>query len=318
MSLTEPFDVTNKVAVLNDVYFGSDKSKNYIKHDFRRALEGFIQREVVLHVMIESSKKRHDTQENTDDNGHVVSVAHGDFDPDNAGFLYSIFKNHELGSMLDLRLLLTNQESGAGGSFVNDLMELELDDFIDYYLNKKPDSIVIPSFLSWQFMKSRHDEKMKGDEFIRFHMEDIAKAVEQLKSKARKFNDSNYKNRIVTNYEALKFHKDRQPNKYEINEVAETMGPLSYMKTTRKDLSKVETKLISKALNEFAELVEMYRLLAGGIDGLYGSSWPLETYVKRTFEIFNKDVPMEVKDKVIADLEKHLSVSFKHTMWSTR
>jgi len=310
---------SNKITRISEQYFGPDKTRNYIKHDFRRALEGFVQREVLLHIMVESSRMRHSTEETLDYGGNIVSLSRGDFDPDNAGFLYSIFKNHELGSMLDLRLLLNKNETGTGGSFIKDLTELSLGDFIEYYIYKESESIAIPPILSRSYMESRKNEDgLNGYEFIMRHKEEVNDAVKLLVLKAKKYNDSNYKDRIVTNYEALKFHKDKQPTKYEVNEVAETMGLMTFSEVTRKDLSKVETKLIAKSLNEFAELVESYRLLAGGIEGLVGSSWPLETYVKRTFQVFNKKVPMEVQEKVIANLETYLAVSFNLSFWSIR
>ena len=96
------------VSDINKEYFGEDKKKTYIKDDFTETLRAAIQREVILHILVEVSKSRHSKEEH--ENG---SVSFGDFDPDNAGLLMNIFETYEKGFMLDVRQLLTPKEAGA-------------------------------------------------------------------------------------------------------------------------------------------------------------------------------------------------------------
>ena len=79
----------SKVTDVNKEYFGEDKKKTYIKDDFTDALRAAIQREVILHVLVEVSKARH-----TEEKRENGSVVFGDFDPDNAGLLMNIFKTY--------------------------------------------------------------------------------------------------------------------------------------------------------------------------------------------------------------------------------
>jgi hypothetical protein len=221
--------------------------------------------------------------------------------------------------MLDLRLLLTKNEPFTGGSFVKDLIVLTPEDFLHYYHNKKPESTNIPPLLIGAYIEARKNGNYTNKaDFIANHKEEILSAATLLVSHAKRFNDNNYKDKIVTNYEALKFHKNKQPTKYEIKEVAETIGPLNFSKTTRTDKSVVETKLISKALNEFAELVNLYRLLVGGEVELSSPGWPLDTYVERTFQLFRKDVPRGVQEKIVSDFEKFLFTSLKVAGWPSK
>ena len=81
--MSSPQDSVEKIAAFNEEFFGSDKSRTYIKHDFRRVIEGIVQREVLIHVAIECSKARHNQKETTNDKGEVVSIAYGDYDEDN-------------------------------------------------------------------------------------------------------------------------------------------------------------------------------------------------------------------------------------------
>lgn len=304
------------VSLINSEYFGKDKSKNYLKHDFRRVLEGFIQREVLLRVIIECSKERHDKKENKDESGKVVSIAYGDFDPDGAGFLYSILGNHEKGVMIDMRLLLTKKETCAGGKFIKDLTKLKSKDFFDYYCKYEESKIVIPQLLLRQFMmEHKADAKMKGKDFLNKHKDVVEQVVGELVKKAKTFNDNNYSGIVIKNYEETKFHKDRQSEKYEILEESEGIGGISFTKTTRRDKSKVETVKISKALNEFADVIGLYQTLVSENTSFFGSSWPLDTHVQRTFALFRKDISVDSQQKVIDSMAQHLSKALNLTGW---
>lgn len=304
------------IIAFNEEFFGDDKSRTYIKHDFRRVIEGIVQREVLIRLAIECSQKRHSKKETKDENGNVVSIAYGDYDEDNAGFLYSIIKNHELGLMIDLRLLLTKKERGAGGKFVKDLLSLKSEDYIDYYkFSKDNGATIIPSLLSAKHFKSlKAKEGLSGSDFIDKHATEIRKVVDELTMKARRFNDKNYSKLLVSDYEALKFHKDNQPEKYEIIESKEGLGDFTFTSTVRRDKSKIEAKKISQALNEFAEIVSIYGLLYGRAD-FYGTNWPLDTHIERTFALFRKEVPKDIRNETTNNLVKYLKPSLNLMGW---
>lgn len=305
-----------KIITFNDEFFGGDKSRTYLKHDFRRVIEGIVQREVLIRVAIECSKKRHNKKEAKDDNGNVVSIAYGDYDEDNAGFLYPIIKNHELGLMIDLRLLLNVNEKGAGGKFVKDLLTLKPEDFINYFKFSKNDgSIIIPHLLNVEFIASRKaKEGLSGSDFIDKHSKKIEQSVNELVAKARKYNDKNYPKQLVKDYQALKFHKDNQPEKYEIIETKEGLGGFSFNTTIRRDKSKIESQKITEALNEFAEIIGLYGLLYGRAD-FYGTSWPLDTHMERTFALFTKEVPEDTRKEATDNLVKYLKPSLNLMGW---
>lgn len=314
--MTTQEESLRRVSTFNDEFFGDDKSRTYLKHDFRRVIEGIVQREVLIRIAIECSKKRHNKKETKDENGNIVSIAYGDYDEDNAGFLYSIIKNHELGLMIDLRLLLTKKERGAGGKFVKDLLSLKSEDFINYYkFSKDNGTTIIPSLLSAKHFESlKTKEGLSGGDFIDKHAAEIRKVVDELTMKARRFNDKNYSKLLVSDYEALKFHKDNQPEKYEIIESKEGLGDFTFTSTVRRDKSKIESKKISQALNEFAEIVSIYGQLYGRAD-FYGTNWPLDTHIERTFALFRKEVPKDIRNETTNNLIKYLKPSLNLMGW---
>lgn len=305
-----------KVSAFNEEFFGDDKSRTYLKHDFRRVIEGIVQREVLIRVAIECSKKRHNKKETRDENNNVVSIAYGDYDEDNAGFLYPIIKNHELGLMIDLRLLLNIKEKGAGGKFVKDLLSLKSEDFINYFkFSKDNGATIIPHLLNMEFAASRKaDEGLSGSDFIDKHSKKIEQLVNVLDAKAQKYNDKNYPKLLVKDYEALKFHKDNQPEKYEIIESKEGLGGFTFNTTTRRDKSKIESQKITEALNEFAEIIGLYGQLYGRAD-FYGTSWPLDTHMERTFALFTKEVPEDTRKEATDNLVKYLKPSLSLMGW---
>jgi len=298
----------SKVTDVNKEYFGEDKKKTYIKDDFAETLRAAIQREVILHVLVEVSKARH-----TEEKRENGSVVFGDFDPDNAGLLMNIFKTYEKGFMINIRQLLTPRETGAGGKFIKDIQALNVEDFIDFYKNSKPGSVRIPPILLDDWINTHAKYKsIKGADFIDNNHIKIERAVNYLVEKAQTFQSEGYYNKIVNEYQALEFHKDHQPDKYDIHE--ESLDFLSTVIRSRK--SKVETSIISDCLNEFAEIVIAYRNLITNNTSFLSPNWPLDVYVERTFALFSKEIPNDVKKKVIQDIAKYLRRSIEIVGWN--
>ncbi len=309
-------DSTERITSFNEEFFGGDKSRTYIKHDFRRVIEGIVQREVLMRVVIECSKARHNQKEITNENGEVISIAYGDYDEDNAGFLYPIIKNQEIGLMIDLRLLLNKKEAGAGGKFIKDLISLKPEDYINYFkLSKDNGSIIIPHLLHAEFIAARKAKnEQSGSDFIDSHSQKIEKVVNKMIAKAQKFNDKNYSKLLIEDYEALKFHKDRQPEKYEITENKEGLAGFTFTTTTKRDKSKIESKKITEALNDFSEIIGIYQLLVGKAD-FYGTGWSLDTYIERTFALFKKEVPEDTRQEALNNIVKYLQPSLNLMGW---
>lgn len=298
----------SKVTDVNKEYFGEDKKETYIKDDFAETLRAAIQREVILHVLVEVSKARH-----TEEKRENGSVVFGDFDPDNAGLLMNIFKTYEKGFMINIRQLLTPRETGAGGKFIKDIQALNVEDFIDFYKNSKPGSVRIPPILLDDWINTHAKYKsIKGADFIDNNHIKIERAVNYLVEKAQTFQSEGYYNKIVNEYQALEFHKDHQPDKYDIHE--ESLDFLSTVIRSRK--SKVETSIISDCLNEFAEIVIAYRNLITNNTSFLSPNWPLDVYVERTFALFSKEIPNDVKKKVIQDIAKYLRRSIEIVGWN--
>lgn len=302
----------SKVADVNKEYFGEDKKKTYIKDDFTNVLHSAIQREVILHVLNEVSKARH--TEKGHKNGSVVF---GDFDPDNAGLLINIFETYEKGFMVNIRQLLTPRETGAGGKFIKAIQALNVEDFIDFYKNSNPDSIKIPPILLGEWTDAHaKNESIKGVDFIDNNHVKIEWAVNYLVEKAQTFQNEGYYNRVVNEYQALEFHKDRQPEKYDVYEESSDFPYIIIKKTTRSRKSKVETSIISDCLNDFAEIVTAYQSLIANNTSFLSSNWPLDVYIERTFALFSKEIPNDVKKKVVQDIAKYLQRSIEIVGWN--
>lgn len=302
----------SKVTDVNKEYFGEDKKKTYIKDDFTNVLHSAIQHEVILHVLNEVSKARHTEEEY--ENG---SVSFGDFDPDNAGLLMNIFETYEKGFMLDLRQLLTSKEAGAGGKFIKDIQALNVEDFIDFYKNSKPGSVRVPPVLLGDLINTRAKNKsIKGVDFIDNNHAKIKRAVNYLAEKARAFQSEGYYNKIVNEYQALEFHKDHQPEKYDVYEESLDSPYIIIKNTTRNRKSKVDTSIISDCLNDFAEIVTAYQSLIANNTSFLSSNWPLDIYIERTFALFSKEISNDIKKKVIQDLAKYLQRSIEIVGWN--
>ena len=302
----------SKVAGVNREYFGEDKKETYIKDDFTNVLHSAIQREVIIHILKEVSKARH-----TEEKYENGSIAFGDFDPDNAGLLMNIFETYEKGFMLDIRQLLTPKETGAGGKFIKDIQTLNVEDFIDFYKNSKPGSVRIPPILLSDWINTHAKNKsIKGADFIDNNYIKIERAVNYLAEKAQTFQNEGYYNRIVNEYQALEFHKDRQPEKYDVYEESSDFPYIIIKKTTRSRKSKVETSIISDCLNDFAEIVIAYQSLIANNTSFLSSNWPLDIYIERTFALFSKEISNDIKKKVVQDIAKYLQVSIEIVGWN--
>ena len=302
----------SKVADVNKEYFGKDKKKTYIKDDFAEILRAAIQREVILHVLVEVSKARH-----TEEKYENGSVVFGDFDPDNAGLLMNIFKTYEKGFMINIRQLLTPRETGAGGKFIKDIQALNVEDLIDFYKNSKPGSVRMPTTLLSDWINTHAKNKsIKGADFIDNNHIKIERAVNYLVEKAQTFQSEGYYNKIVNEYQALEFHKDHQPGKYNVYEESSDLTYIIIKKTTRSRKSKVETSIISDCLNDFAEIVMAYRNLIANNTNFLSSNWPLDVYIERTFALFSKEISNDIKKKVVQDIAKYLQRSIEIVGWN--
>lgn len=239
-------------------------------------------------------------------------MACGDYDPDNAGFLYPLFKNHELGFMLSLRLSLAKNEHGAASKFVKDVTKLKAEDFMLHYEQTSS----FPPLLMGEFLENRKQiAPLTNDEFIASHKDTIEKAVVDLVRNATVFNSRNYSDVVVKDYGALKFHKDRQPEKYLVREEVETDEYMSTTITIRQDKAQVDTTRIASIINELAEIISGYRKLAGENGNFLPTSQPLDVYVHRTFALFRKDIPSELQQEIIDNAVKRLPLALKLTGW---
>ena len=212
--------------------------------------------------------------------------------------------------MINIRQLLTPRETGAGGKFIKDIQALNVEDFIDFYKNSKPGSVRIPPILLGDWINTH--KSIKGADFIDNNHIKIERTVNYLVEKAQTFQSEGYYNKIVNEYQALEFHKDHQPDKYDVYE--ESLDFLSTVIRSRK--SKVETSIISDCLNEFAEIVIAYQSLIANNTSFLSSNWPLDVYIERTFALFSKEIPNDVKKKVVQDIAKYLQRSIEIVGWN--
>ena len=302
------------IAKINEEYFGKDKSRNYLKHDFSRVLHGIIQRDVLVNVLVESSKARHNKKHIKHPNGSET-IHEGDFDPDNAGLLASIFDTYEKGLMIDVRLLI-GKESGAGGKFVVDVSTLTTDSFINYYKTSRENGVAVPRLLLGKLIENdKSDNKLAPVDFIDHHRTDIESAVNELTKRALEFQNKDYYKNIVKDYIGLKNHKNHHPEKYDVDEKFEDFGFLKTRHTTRKDKAKVEAGKIAECLNEFADTVAIYQMLVGDNTDFIGSNDTLESHIKRSCALFAKKVPDNVQKGATEEVIKHLHRSLELVHW---
>jgi hypothetical protein len=305
--------MTTKIISINNEYFGEDKTKTYLKDDFSSVLHSIVQRSVILEVFLEASKARHNKEERA--NG---AIAYGDFDPDNAGFLSNIFYTYQKGWMVDVRQLLVSTESGAGGKFIKDTRNLTAHDFMDFYKNSKSGSVSIPNLLLSDFInKHSEDKSISGADFINSHREDIEKTVSELVTKAQQLHSKDYFKKVIYDYQALEFHKDKQPAKYTTREEAFDFPFGNGKHTIRRRKSKLEIRSIGEFLNDFAEIVMIYQSLVGKTSFI-GSNHSLDVYINRTFALFSKSVPEDARAKVFDEVVKYLDKSLHLVGWDHR
>lgn len=297
------------VLEINEEYFGEDKSKTYLKDDFTKVLLAAIQRDVILYVIKEASKARHDKEK------CEGGVAYGDFDPDNAGLLLDIFENYEKGFMIDVRQLLTGKEAGAGGKFIKDVQGLTTDNFIDFYKNSASMSpLLLPNYLN----DHSKDKPVDAVKFIDSNRTKIDKKVNSLITKAQQFQSKGYFKSIVYDYQALEFHKDKQPTKYNVRKEATDFPLAGGEKTIKSRISEVDIKTIAECLNDFAEIVMLYQELVVKNTSFLNPNWSLKAYIERTFALFNKEVSTDVKKQAIQNISTHLHESLDVVGWNRK
>jgi hypothetical protein len=207
--------MARSIISINEEYFGQDKRRNYLKNDFSNVLHDIIQRDILTQVLLECSKARHHEKKMKNSNGSETTHV-GDFDPDNAGFLISIFDTYEKGFMVDVRQLLASNEAGAGGKFIKDVAELTVDDFMDYYKTSKTNGVAIPHLLIGKLIENdKAKKKLAPVDFIDHNRNEVEKIANMLTDKATQFHSQSYFDQIIKDYQALKLHKDRQPKRYD-------------------------------------------------------------------------------------------------------
>jgi len=309
-------EIENPISAINEQYFGKDSRRNYLRDDFLKVLKDIIQREVMIYTFIECSKTYRNKLVDKNNKGEVVSTRYGIFDPDNSNFLYSIMDTHEKGFMVNLRQLLTPCESGAGGKFVKELRELTVNDFLNHYKNAKSDKIIIPPVLFKYLLQNRGSEhRVKLDNILIDHFSEIEIIFNELINRANKFVSVNYHEKIIKQYQALAFHKDREPEKYDITETVRNFGLLTTRKVTKRNKAKIETSLISKAMEDFSTIIFLYQSLIGDNTNFIASNFPLDNYIERTLDLFIKKVLPDTKQNIVDDLVKNLPLSLNLVGW---
>lgn len=267
---------------INDEYFGEDKTKNYLKDDFTRTLYGVIYGEVINMTLIEALKNQRNEEKQKDDDGNTITLL-GNFDKDNASQINFISEKFTKGMMIDIRQLLAEKEQGAGGKFIDDILKLTDNDFIEYHKNLNPASTLT-----------------SGDTAT------ITKNVKILQNNANRFKNSKYHDVIVRDYQSLKFHKDRQTIKYDMYNDLKEYGPFKFNITTRKDKAKVVPLEICKCLNDFSNVIRSYQKIVSNNTSFVSSNLPLEEYINKIFEVFAMDVSNDIKKQAFNNIKKNL------------
>lgn len=301
---------------LNDEFFGSDKTKNYILDDFRRVVECFIQIEVLKIVYVDCSK-RLQSQKVINKDEKISSGTYGVNDPDNALLLYSIIRNLELSMMIELRLLLTSKEKMAGGKFINKLNQLNFYNFINFYIYLGENrGMVIPPFLQEELLLvTKSNPSINWCDFICKHSHDIPQKVDELLLKVKQFNSKEYFKELIDSYQGLKFHKDNFPEKFNVKNNKKSNGNLKISVTTIKNKDKIDFKKIAECLNEFAEIIFAYRSLVHG-------NWnnvnylSINEYITQIFTLFRIKISPEVSEKFIKDIKENLNQSLDLLNWN--
>lgn len=307
-----------RILAINEEHFGEDKRRRYLRDDFLRVLLDIVQREVMNYVFFECSKEYHNKIEEKNDKGEIVKVSRGNFDPDNSHFLYSIMRTHDKGFMVNLRQLLAKNELGAGGKFINDITGLTVDDFLEYYQHSKTDKTIIPKrFLERFFANRDTGGKVNVDDFFAQHRSEVESIAKELVLRAKKFNDAGYHHTIIKDYQALELHKNEQREKYDIDEAPdEKFEFMTIKKVTKTSKSKIEPTLISKAMEDFSAITFLYQSLISDNTSFITPNFPLDTHIRRIFELFDKKLSIELHSKVRDDIAKNLPSSLNLVGWT--
>lgn len=302
-----------KVSKINEDYFGTDKSKNYLKDDYFSVLRGAIVRSILIELYRELDKTRHNKQDLPGG-----GTAYGDFDPDNAGFFANIFSVYQKGWMIEVRILLGGlknknrggREAGTGGRFIDEVAELSTDDFIKYYIES--DGIIIPRCLSSKFREGGPHNRAS---FIKDNSDVINELVLSLTNKAKKFQSQGYYHKIIKDYEAIEFHKDNRPDKYSIHKEPIDVPFSNGHIIIRRPRAGVEIHFIAQCLNEFAEIISIYQRLVGENTSFVKDVWPLDVFILRTLNLFAKALPNNTAEKLGKDMVKHLRPALAIVGW---
>lgn len=304
----------DKISKINEEYFGTDRSRNYLKDDFSRVIKGTIVRSILVELFVELNKERRNIRDLPDG-----GKAYGDFDPDNAGFFANIFDSYQKGWMIDVRMFLGGKknkkrggrEAGTGGRFIDDLVDLSTDDFMDHYI--KPGSVTVPRCLSEKLSSEEPDDKVT---FLKSNEGIVEAIAADLIDKAKKFQSKGYHSKIIKDYEALELHKDNRPEKYDIRTEPTDFPFSNGTITVRSPKATVAIKEIAQCLNEFAEIIGTYRLLVGRNTDFIGSNWALDVFISRTLDLFVKDLSESAIEKIGKDIVKYLHPSIDLVGWN--
>jgi len=216
--------------------------------------------------------------------------------------------------MVDVRQLLAPNEAGTGGRFIKDIAGLDVDAFMDYY--KADQAYTIPPFLLEKFFESKKlNKELLVTDFIDEHRDAIKDVVSQLMGKVANFQSKSYFDQIMRDYQGLKFHKDNYPEKYDVTEELEEFGLFKTSKITRRDKASVKITEIAKCLNEFADIIALYQNLVSSNTSFLTANWSLDIYIERTFSLFAKEIPEDIRKKTVSDSVKYLRTSLHITGW---
>ena len=224
---------------------------------------------------------------------------------DKTGMLHELQRNCRPGMVVSFRKLVKREKnngnykkgSGTGGDFINELTELEVEDF---------------------------DEVTSGIDFSRIEAitglneVEIRKKFLLLLEKAKKFRDKNYYGRIVEMNEKIELHKDRDERKREkIFEKDERIGEISLKMRVFRDRFQFEPKLMRDCLNEMAEIINLYHKIFWwlGVDLCIKPKKEFRKYIKDWFLMFSAEVAEVKVESMIISLKKELKQSLDLCLW---
>lgn len=313
--------MNNRIADINEEFFGDDKHKDYLINDYHSVLFNLVQREVIMTVLKSHSKARKNQEVHKDHTGEIVSIHYGDFDPNNAAALSSIAEAHQMGTMASIRLLFeySDKKPGRGSfiKFISDISDLSVSDFIDYYSQNK----TVPRSLKVQYEMSKlRRENVSPDSLVSDNLTDIADAVEDIKSKSNHYIRSGYKNKIIDDYQSRKFHKDRQPIKHDVSESERSIREGFTVKhTTRRSLATFELGHISKSIEDMANIMLRYQELVTENTDFKKYDIELDRFVRNSFSVLSGgDIETADHEVTIVSIHKNIPTALRLVGWDKR